>query len=41
MKIRQLTASRLLYSTLAVAALAALGWLLQPLPPQAPIRPAV
>jgi hypothetical protein len=41
MKILKLTPSRFLYSALAVTALAALRWLLIPMPHQAPIRPAI
>jgi len=41
MKILKLTTPRLFYSALAMTALAALGWLLKPMPHQAPIRPAV
>ena len=40
MKTPKMTIPRLLYSALAVTALAALGWLLKPLPPQVAIQPA-
>jgi hypothetical protein len=40
MRVLKLTTPRLLFSALAVTALAALGWLLKPMPPQAAIQPA-
>jgi hypothetical protein len=41
MKILKLTPAHFLYSALAVMALAALRWLLKPMPHQTPIRPAI